>query len=155
MINNLNINETRTGFSLIELMVTVSIIALLSVISVVSINVVSANARDSKRLGDVNTLSNALGIYYIDNGQYPNCAGNDQDYGGAWTTCLGAALAPYISVMPKDPGKDGFGYSYYKSGKKGYLTFYIERSKPNSTSAQFSNYDTYYGAYKYTMSFGL
>lgn len=155
MINNLNINETRTGFSLIELMVTVSIIALLSVISVVSINVVSANARDSKRLGDVTSLSNALGIYYIDNGQYPNCVANDRDYGGQWTTCLGAALAPYISVMPKDPGKDGYGYDYYRSGKKAYLLFSIERSKPNSTNAQFSSYDSYYGVYRYTKEFGL
>lgn len=155
MISDLNKNEKHSGFSLIELMVTVSVIALLSVISVVSINVVSANARDSKRLADVKTLSSALQIYYTDNGQYPNCTANDRDYGGAWTTCLGAALAPYISVMPRDPGKDAYGYDYYKSGKKAYLLFTIERSKPNSTNADFAYFDTYYEVYRYTMKFGF
>lgn len=54
------ISRNPQGFTLIELMVVITIIAVLSLISVVAFNTVQKNARDAKRRGDIDAIANAL-----------------------------------------------------------------------------------------------
>jgi len=59
------------GFTLIELLVVIAIIGVLSTLAVVSLNNARQKSRDSKRVGDVKQMQNALELYYNDANGYP------------------------------------------------------------------------------------
>ncbi|MDD4122873.1 MAG: prepilin-type N-terminal cleavage/methylation domain-containing protein [Candidatus Pacebacteria bacterium] len=72
------------GFTLVELMIVVAIIAILTSIVMMTLNPARLfqRARDSQRLADLNTLSSAIGYYLIrtndpvlDNGTNTLCNG--------------------------------------------------------------------------------
>ncbi len=86
------------GFTLIELMVVIAIIAVLTSIISVSIASSKQKSRDSKRVADVKLIQLALSQYYNDNGMYPL---NIYAASGA---APGGGLAPtYLPVVPIDP----------------------------------------------------
>ncbi len=59
------------GFTLIELLVVIAIIGVLSTLAVVSLNNARQKSRDSKRVGDVKQIQNALELFYNDANGYP------------------------------------------------------------------------------------
>ncbi len=61
----------RTGFTLVELLVTTTIMALLTVAGLVSYNAVRMKARDAKRVADVRTIRNAIELYFEQHAEYP------------------------------------------------------------------------------------
>jgi len=65
-------NLTKKGFTLVELLVVISIIGLLSTIAIVSLGSARAKSRDTKRIADMKQLSTALEQYYSDQGGYPS-----------------------------------------------------------------------------------
>jgi len=66
----------KSGFSLVELMVVVSIIAILMALGSVSYTTAQKKARDASRRGDMRSIQNAMEQYYVANGGYPaSCAG--------------------------------------------------------------------------------
>ncbi|MEK7184309.1 MAG: prepilin-type N-terminal cleavage/methylation domain-containing protein [Patescibacteria group bacterium] len=105
------------GFTLLEVLVVVSIIGILA--SIVAVNLGSARvlARDARRKEDIAQLRTALELYYNDHRVYPpieSAQSNPQDLG--WTT-LQAALLPYVSALPSDPpGGLSIGYRYRSQG---------------------------------------
>lgn len=61
----------KKGFTLIEVLVAVTIIAVLVSIGVVSYSSVNKRSRDAKRRGDIEQLRSALEMYRADIGSYP------------------------------------------------------------------------------------
>ncbi len=61
----------KEGFTIIELMIVITIIGILSAISVVALNEVRKNSRDSKRVADIERIQTALEFYFMDNANYP------------------------------------------------------------------------------------
>lgn len=61
----------HAGFTLVELLIVISIIGILSSITVVSVGSVRQMARDSKRLADIKQLQTALELYFNRVGGYP------------------------------------------------------------------------------------
>lgn len=61
----------KKGFTLIDLMLTISIIVILSSVSTVNISIAKKKARDSIRLKELNELSKGLEIYFSEHGVYP------------------------------------------------------------------------------------
>ncbi|MBI4038318.1 prepilin-type N-terminal cleavage/methylation domain-containing protein [Candidatus Daviesbacteria bacterium] len=59
------------GFTLVELLITITIIAVLSGIGLVVYSNVQAQARDSKRRSDILEIQKALEIYYSSQSFYP------------------------------------------------------------------------------------
>ena len=59
------------GFTLIELMVTVSLIALLSSLALIAYMSARAKGRDAKRLSDITQMNTALELYFANNRGYP------------------------------------------------------------------------------------
>ncbi len=100
----------HSGFTIVELLIVIVVIAILAAISVVAYNGIQQRARDSQRNSDVATIVKALELYYVQNGQYP--AGNGSTaINGAWSATVDASwanlasiLAPnYISTLPTEP----------------------------------------------------
>lgn len=59
------------GFTFIEIMLVVAIIAVLASISSIGIQYVRISGRDSKRVSDINAIRSALNLYYSKYSQYP------------------------------------------------------------------------------------
>ena len=99
------------GFTLIELIVSVTIIAVLTVVGVVSFTGTNRKARDSRRMADMENVRMALELYKQGTGStYPS----DDDYG--------LLLAPdYIQEIPVGPKGEANGDVYiYTQGPDGY-----------------------------------
>ena len=92
------------GFTLIELLVVISIISLISSIVLVSVKDTRAKARDAKRMMEVDTLSTALGLYFVDEERYP-----EQESWGCIEETIGEPggfaekISTYLPAIPKDP----------------------------------------------------
>lgn len=65
----------KKGFSLIELMVVISIIGVLMAVGAVSYVTAQRKGRDSSRRADMKAVSQALEQYFAVNGQYPPNSG--------------------------------------------------------------------------------
>jgi general secretion pathway protein G len=100
---------SRNGFTLLELLVTVTIIAVLTVIGVVSYSSVNKRSRDVKRKSDLEQIRSALEMYRADNAEYPSKGS------GSWTVAHGTTQAPgleddlvpaYAPTIPNDPNQD-------------------------------------------------
>jgi len=121
------------GFTIVELLIVVVVIAILATITVVAYTNIQARARDSQRQQDVKTIAKALELYYLDKGAYPAGSGaTTTGMNTAWSTTvdsswsnLKSALVPaYISDLPTDPGNTSgsdprfsgsYGYAYYSN----------------------------------------
>ena len=99
----------KRGFTLVELMIVVTIISILTAVAYVSFNIAQNKGRDGKRKQDIKTISSALLSYYQDNDAYPPacnpspCTGTAQytsDAGDPWIPGL---TSNYLQNLPKDP----------------------------------------------------
>jgi len=95
------------GFTLIELMIVIGIIAVLATLGITNFSAATRKARDGVRKSDLSALSQAFVLYRSDNGQYP--ASNN----GIVPT---AGIVPtYIRAIPLDPFSNStqtINYSY-------------------------------------------
>lgn len=94
----------KTGFSLVELLVVISIIAVLSAVLMVNFVGMRERSRDTQKIQDLNAIKDALKMYYNDKQTYPypgvSCT-------NASSTCLNEAIgSSYL------PGIVNVGYTY-------------------------------------------
>lgn len=90
----------RRGFTLIEVLVAATIIAVLISIGVVSYGSVNKRSKDAKRKGDVEQIRSALEMYRADTGYYPNIGS------GVWANAFGLStllVSTYLPAIPSDP----------------------------------------------------
>lgn len=104
------------GFTLIELMVAVGIIAIISVAGIYTAAAVLTSNRNTQRISDLKLIQVALQQYYTDRGYYPcnsavGCSNRlDLSAGGSITNCTGRTAdetctvsTVYLSTIPSDP----------------------------------------------------
>ena len=65
--------RVKRGFTLVELIVVMAVIAILATITVVGLGRYQADTRDARRASSVTVLTEALEKYYDANGEYPGC----------------------------------------------------------------------------------
>lgn len=144
----------QKGFTLIEMLVVISIIGVMSSVILVAFNSARMKSRDAIRSIDINQLSRALQSYKRDNGTFPVCPTGDGwcclghgDAGTCWaggvhgSTALDNLLSPaYIPKIPDDPlnntAKFGDAYAYRVDTVAGVSTarlhWGIEKNNPTS-----------------------
>lgn len=129
------------GFTFMELLIASAVIGILAFIGTVGYLNARAQSRDAVRLLDIKQMALALEHYYDDNNfSYPDC--NTCDNQGTWDTCLGDALLPYVSKLPKDPqGAAPYCYERLITAKPdgifpAKLSFALERSTSNYDNAK-------------------
>lgn len=114
--------SNRSGFTLVELIVVMAIIAILATLMMFNFIEVNKRARDGQRKSDLSSLRSALEIYRSDDtlGQYP--ANTASPYtinvacGSPFTQTIGSSTITYMSKMPCDPNNTAWNngkYFYY------------------------------------------
>jgi len=96
------------GFTLLELLIVIGLIGILIAISVTSYTTIQKKSRDSRRMGDLKAVQNALEQYYADYAAYPAT-----DYSTLTTTYLpgGPPSDPKTKCYYKQTLGDTTGYS--------------------------------------------
>lgn len=110
-MKNKKFAKTRgQGFTIIELLVVISIISLLSSITLVSVNNARIKARDTKRLADLRQLQTALEIYFDTHSSYPpqpdTSGSRGNDCSGSTTLAedlAGLVTDKIVRNIPTDP----------------------------------------------------
>jgi len=110
------------GFSLMELLISVSIIAILIAIGIASYATINKQSRDTKRKSDMEQIRAALEMYRSDNGFYPPVGV------GSWTAASSSTdplvgltpslVSTYIAAVPTDP-KPAQSYMYIATNYSG------------------------------------
>lgn len=97
----------KKGFTLIEILVAVTIVAILSVVGIVSYGPANKRARDSRRRTDMEAFRSALELYRADKGYYPSVGGAGLTSAGNLSTDLvglgGTGSVSYAPALPTPP----------------------------------------------------
>lgn len=96
------INKRNKGFTLIEILIVVSIIGLLTSATLLGLGTFRQTGRDARRMSDLRQIQNALELFYAKSSSYPESLSE--------LTAAGIG----ISALPKDPNT-GNDYEYSKT----------------------------------------
>ncbi len=109
--------QQKNGFSLVELLVVTTIIAVILSAVVVSFQRANQSARDAKRKSDITEIKGILENYRLENGEYPETvtgfsgSGYDESSDGTFLE----ALSPlYKSRIYRDPLPNQEELFYYR-----------------------------------------
>jgi len=123
-------NFLKRGFTLIELLIVIAIIGILTAIVTTNLVAARGRARDTKRKGDLQAISQSLRLYYSDYQSFPlstvnNPKGRIKGCGTngtttcAWDTAFSkGGSTTYMGHLPLDPSSTStktVTYHYYSS----------------------------------------
>jgi len=118
------------GFTIVELLIVIVVIGILAAITIVAFNGIQQRGRDAQRKSDIASITKALELYYIDNGEFP-LANGSTTINSSWSTTADASwqnfktiIAAYMKSVPADPSNTsglpsvnsstaGYSYDYY------------------------------------------
>ncbi|MGI6374024.1 MAG: type IV pilin protein [Patescibacteria group bacterium] len=125
--------DNLAGYTLVELLIVVAIIAILSTVGIVYYSQLRSKQRDSQRLVDMREVLLKLERYKEANGSYPWCSFETLE---AWD-----CLAGKIPALPNDPApaKVGGGYNYeVTAGPKDYdsMNIYLHYQLENKNNSE-------------------
>jgi prepilin-type N-terminal cleavage/methylation domain-containing protein len=113
MLNYSHMKKTnfKSGFTLIELMVAITIIAIMASVAIFGLPSVSQKGQDTQRLAGFRELELAIAGYKNINGKYPD-AGSGTDY-------IVGLTPGYMQRLPQDTAQgNGNGFIYAVSADK-------------------------------------
>jgi prepilin-type N-terminal cleavage/methylation domain-containing protein len=135
--------KSTSGFTIVELLIVVVVIAILAAISVVAYTGIQNRAQDSRRFNDLRGIIQSLERYKVDRGGYPGVSfsgmGNQSGWESSAREADGQFLAPleafgFPGGVPVDPinnatqatapeartsGSFGYNYARYSAGSYG------------------------------------
>lgn len=136
--------KPRSGFTLIELIVVIAIFGILSSIVLSLLTDARLDARDKRRVADVQQLQKALELYHVDHSTFPR---ESEGANGNISTndTFKAMMQPYLSGVLADPigvGNNTFFYYYdgaHTCGNRVYAVIFARQmDKPEN-----SNYEEF------------
>ena len=124
-----NLKKFKQGFTIIELLVVISIFGMISTAATASLSLIRSRANEHKAQIDLATLSKAIELLYFDTGQYPyglsanpclvdekNLFLNDKiaglvDFDGVIFKKEKRWAGPYMNQIPNDPWKKMYKFN--------------------------------------------
>lgn len=89
----------RKGFTIVELIIVVSVIAILATVASVAYTSVRLTARDTQRQSNVDTIADALKVYFGKNKPDTNCGNTaNSSYGDAGLPGYGHYMSGFLSL---------------------------------------------------------
>lgn len=140
----MNILRKTHGFTLMELLISVSIIAILIAISIASYTTINKQSRDTKRKSDIEQLRSALEMYRANNGYYPNTGTGSWVDASTLSTVLDTS---YILAIPVDPKSSTTPYMYMATNVSNGLYYaycisaMLESENPTDSCTVYSTYN--------------
>jgi general secretion pathway protein G len=117
----------KKGFTLVELLVVITIIAILSVAAYVAVGGQTTKAKNSRRMQDLSTIQSALEIYFAEMGRYPDAETIPSPPHGNFKTYETDQLTTkYISKQPLDPWGMPYAYNTNVTNKQYQLAATLE-----------------------------
>lgn len=118
----------KKGFTLIELVVAMSIIAIVAASLWGNFFTSIVKGRDSRRKQDLDSISKALELYYNDNKMYPPAL-------PAWGTAFVNPVVTsvmYMQKTPADPASPNFDYCYMVTDQTYYQLYAIMENQADA-----------------------
>jgi prepilin-type N-terminal cleavage/methylation domain-containing protein len=121
----------RSGFTIVELLIVIVVIAILATISVVAYNGVQQRARNSSRAQSVAAIQKGLELYRAERGRYPSATAPGTNLPSGFTSPYGTTsgysysvatddswlrelrLSGFMPDIPKDPVNNNTSYFIY------------------------------------------
>jgi len=135
----------RKGFTLIEILIVVAIIAILASVVLIGLGPTQQSGRDARRLSDLHESQNAIELYFQKCGFYPGTGAAACTAGNpvSWADLSGAITTAAIGVsqpLPVDP-TTGASYFYGRSNAApGGTSYVVGATLENGNNAVFNNY---------------
>lgn len=126
----------KSGFTILELLVAITIVGILAAVSVYSLSITRATSRDAKRVSDVSVMRAALSQFWLQKATYPIGGPVDLGRAGAGADRLsnigfiGRDVQADVIFLDHIPTPSIAGEFYrYKGSNQGYsLRFKTERA---------------------------
>ena len=119
--NNKAMFASRQGFTLFELLVSISIIAVLTAVAVVSFGGLNRKTRDARRTSDLEKVRLALEVVRQVGSTYPSGLSD-------------LVTAGYLDKVPTDPKGSSFSYYYARGGTNYTYTLCAQMEDVGSTN---------------------
>jgi len=136
------INNGKKGFTLIEILIVVAIIAILASVVLVGLGPTQQAGRDARRISDLSEARTGLELYYNKCGHYPGTGGTCAagTAGATWLAVSNNIIAAAVGItspMPDDPS-NGKHYNYWYGA--GNSTYVVGAHLENINNSVFTNY---------------
>lgn len=129
--------RNKKGFTLLELIIVIFVIAIISTIVIVSLSGSRQKGRDAKRISDVTQIQIALETYYQLENSYPGQLIPGQPLIGSSTGVVFLSQIPKnITSSNDDCLSDEYAYSYYDDSGKYGISFCLESNIEGYSSGQ-------------------
>lgn len=89
----------KKGFTIVELLIVIVVIAILAAITIVSYNGIQSQAENTKTITAVSAWAKAIQLYKADTGAYPSensCLGSTTTYQGYSGRCWAPDTSPWV-----------------------------------------------------------
>lgn len=133
MINRTN----KRGFTIVELLIVIVVIAILAAISIVAYNGIQQRARDSERQSDINVMQKQLELFYVDKGYYPLTESLLGGNGFSFAANNFSNAGPGYMVAPNNTDKTVSSYRDFSSPPNnlyGYIAYKSDNTRCSSAS---------------------
>jgi|WetSurMetagenome_2_1015567.scaffolds.fasta_scaffold528884_2 prepilin-type N-terminal cleavage/methylation domain-containing protein len=132
--------KNKNGFTLVELLISISIIAILSVVLTISFSNAQKSSRDQRRIADLKAVQNAAEQVFLLSGSYP--VNSWYDFNDKWTINGQVVLESF----PRDP--KSVSYTKNSSGATSYcICTTMEKGEGNAENLTDCNFQNKLGFY--------
>jgi type II secretion system protein G len=149
----------KRGFTLIEILVVITIMAVLLAAGVATYTSVIKKSRDAKRRSDIGQIQQALEMFRADVLEYPHCPNDDSAYQDI-ATCLNVAVGPapanvpfsqYLPTRPSDPKVSSDFHYYYRrpTTTTYFVTAFVESDATSHLAPSCPTMEGPYGSVQY------
>lgn len=143
-------SKRQSGFTIVELLIVIVIIAILAAITIVAYNGIQERALNSDRDARITSIQKALEMYYIDNGEYPTsvscgstainvswCTTADASWDTFASRLNGGSRGVILDSVPEDPISVPDLSPYIAAGGSNFAYFSYSGERCGSAGGQY------------------